>query len=274
MSTITFKHGALIRSGPKLVNGGKWDSMLDDSNRDAHTNAILTIYIDIHFVKISPASGNKGTYGDADSKPRKIQNWKKGEFATFKKRLLSQAEHFWNGTFWLKTPANYSGLDWPEDKPTHRCNLCCRVKLRAVDAASEAHYTIAVVRAEDGEHFRSHSRLYSQRDIEAKQLIPHSTAKFWTHYHEVGHLIGLGHVNHRDVHTAGLNDPAAYGVGGTEVQQTDVMGMGAKKHAWHAGPWQTAAGLLTETKASDWVVHMKHHGHHITPARLVHTPKK
>ena len=77
MADVTFKFGSLIRTGPKLVNGGKWNADLVDWRRNAHTNADLTIYIRVHFAKIDPA-GATGRYGDSDDLPghpskRKIQ---------------------------------------------------------------------------------------------------------------------------------------------------------------------------------------------------------
>jgi len=271
MTTIDFKYGSLIRTGPKLVDGGKWDAELNEDVRDTRTNADLTIMISVYFMQINPAGGKKtGLYGDTDDTPakpskRKIQTWNHGEFDQFKRRLLRQAQDYWSGKFWLQTPADYRGLDFPESRATHRCNLYCRLELTDAPDANSAHYTIAVVRAADGENFRSNSRLYSQHDIQAENLIPHSTTKFWTHFHEVGHLLGLGHVNHRDLYQSdGLNLPAAYGVGGTLAQQQDVMGMGSVRHPWHADPWQQAAATFTDTKKSAWQVHTIH----ILPAPL------
>lgn len=274
MTMINFRHGSLIRGGPKLTNGGKWDAMLDDDVCNAYTNAELTIYIRVHFQQINPARGNTGVYGDADDKPnhpskRPIKAWQPGEFETFKRNLLEQAQRFWSGIFWLKTPSSYKGLDWPESKPTHRCHVFCQVELSEARTPGDAHYTIAVVRIPDDETFRSHSRLYTQRDIEAETLIPHSTTKFWTHYHEVGHLLGLGHIGYHGHHNLHHNNQArAYGVTLREMQ--DVMGKGSVRHSWHALPWQEAVAALTDTSKHQWSVHMKHHGHHITPTPLGH----
>ena len=280
-NVIDFKFGTLIRTGPKLVNGGKWDAELDESVRSSSVNADLTIFIKIYFQQIDPPKGAKtGLHGDADtgqidkttlkSKTQKtIVPWKPGEFQLFTRRLTQQAQRFWSGVFWLKTPQTYKGLDWPDGKPTHRPNIYCKLDLQHASSPADAHYTIAVVRVPDSEDFRSHSRLYSQKDIQSEQMIPHSTAKFYTHFHEVGHLLGLGHVGHggkTDLH--GDNSHTAYGV--TQREMMDVMGRGTVVHHWHALPWQEAAAAFTNTRREDWGVHMRHnicpvplgHGHH------------
>src|SRR4051812_33058564 len=103
-STIDFKFGSLIRTGPKLVNGGKWDAELDESVRSHSVNADLTIFIKIYFQQIDPAKGAKtGMHDDADTgeidktthkpKPRKtIVPWKPGEFRRFTTQLTLQAQ--------------------------------------------------------------------------------------------------------------------------------------------------------------------------------------
>jgi hypothetical protein len=139
-----------------------------------------------YFFKIQPTSAT-GAYGDADDTParpskRKIQKWSPGEFEHYTRNLVAGAQRFWNGVFWLKTPRSYNGLNYPDTCPTRRCNLYCRFILEQAAREIDSHYTIAVVRAQDGENFRSHSRLYSQNDIKSERLIPHSTTKFWTHF--------------------------------------------------------------------------------------------
>lgn len=268
MTDINFKYGSLIRTGPKLKNGGKWDATLDEFVRNSHMNADLTIFIRVYFAKINPTAGRAGLYGDTDDQPahpskRKIQRWAPGEFEHYTRQLLASAQRFWNGVFWLKTPSRYNGLDWPDSKPTHHCNIYCRLELEQAYKEGDSHYTIATVRVQDGEQFRSNSRLYSQLDIRSESLIPHSTVKFWTHFHEVGHLLGLGHIGwagHHNLHAN--NNPQAYGV--TLQDKTDVMGMGSIRHHWHALPWQEAAADFTGISKNDWGVHT----HHILPSPL------
>ena len=135
MGTVDLKFGTLIRTGPNLAYGGKWDADLVDWKIDAFTNAYLTIFIRIFFAKIDPA-GKTGTYGDTDdtaAKPSKkpIQKWKPGEFEWYVRNLTSSAQAFWDGQFWLKTPKTYDGLNYiARGRPANRCNIYCKLDLK------------------------------------------------------------------------------------------------------------------------------------------------
>lgn len=265
MADVEFKFGALFRGGPKQAAGGKWDATLDEYVRNKTTNADLTIFIRVSFVKVDPPAGKRtAQYPDANADLRTIQPWATREFERFSSHAIDGAQRYWNGVFWLKTPANYSDLNWPDDKPTHRCNLYCRFKLQA-SSPQEAHYRIPVVRVQDGQpYFRAHSLLYTQRVIRGIPMIPGVNSKtFWTHLHEVGHLLGLGHVGHGAKHAVPTDgSDAAYGV--TLQEMRDVMGRGWVRHLWHAQPWQQAAESFTGVAAKDWKAHM----HHMAPVTL------
>lgn len=203
---IKFKYGTLMREerhiAEKMDYTAKWAATLDESVRNNYTNANLTILIRIYLAKFSwdPAPGDLSIleFADSDKNLRKVQPWAPNEFETFAWRLVHSAQRFWTGKFWLETPHNCNGLDWPDAKPTHRCNIYCKFSLARGFSEGDAHYTIPVARLWDGEksYFRSNALLFSSRDTQKRPIpdLPKSSVKFWAHIHEVGHLIGLGHV--------------------------------------------------------------------------------
>jgi hypothetical protein len=269
MADLNFKFGALILGGPKQVAGGKWDATLDEFKRSRTTNADLTIFIRVRYIRVNPSPGKlTEQYPDSDKKPITIQPWAHGEFEQFSAHAIIGAQRFWDGVFWLRTPATYQDLNWPDETPTHRCNLHCRFKLQRVNNIQAAHYSIPVVRVQDGQpYFRANSLLYSQRVIRGLPMIPGVHGKtFWTHLHEVGHLLGLGHVGHGGHHAIPTDrSHSAYGV--TQQEMRDVMGRGRIRHLWHAQPWQKAAESFTGVHETHWEVHMRH----IAPVPLQHS---
>lgn len=259
-----FDHGEVIRGG-KNFRRGKWHASLDDSFCDSRTNASLTIYLSIYFQKIDPPGGAAtSTHKDSNRQDKTIQKWKAGEFEQYRFDLVQSAQEFWDGRFWLQTPRSYDKLNFPKGAPTHRCNLHCRFVLSCVDALKDADYSVAVVRVVDDQDFRSKSTLFSQKDLNSEQLIPNSTTKFWTHYHEIGHLIGLEHVNAHGKGIRSPNEDRAYGV--TGHQKRSVMGKGSVRRPTHALPWRQAAADITMTNYHDWDVSMNE----IHPERLHH----
>ena len=250
MSTVNFEHGTLIHGRQNQM--GSFDADIRAEGRNRTTNADLTLNVRIHFQQINPTAASN-TYNDADGTAVPIRAGRPGEFTRWSWRFLSECQRKWNGKFWLQTPAACNSFNWPQQNPTHRCNLYCRFEIEAQSSSNGAHAVIPVVRVNGNHFFRSHMLLYSNRDLRPERLTRGST--FFTHVHEIGHLIGLDHPGTGLPACSTGSEPACYaGAGGDD---RGVMGRGSHIYVRHAQPWQRAAALLTGTRQADWTASLR-----------------
>lgn len=250
MSIVTFEHGSLIHGRQNDMGTFDADVNADVCNRS--TNANLTLYIRIHFQKINPTAASN-TYNDSDNTPVPIRAWRVQEWEHWKRRFLTDCRRKWSGKFWLKTPTTYSSLNWPQTNSTHRCNLYCRFEISEQATEQGSHAVIPVVRV-DGRHaFRSEMLLYSNRDIRSERLTHGSL--FFTHVHEIGHLIGLEHPGDTLAGCINGGERACYA--SSDGDDRGVMGRGSRLYERHAQPWKKAASILTSTSEADWEVSLR-----------------
>jgi len=216
----------------------------------------------VGFRQINPdagaAAGRFFESGVPTNQSRKIIRWEPNEWADWKENFASVVNRFWDGKFWLindcRSFAFHSG------GTTYYPNVLCRLKFVANEAgAGRNHYTIGVVRLDSTESFfRSTSPLFSNKDTtiglysskdtnrvlkgrtKSGQLIFQCTA-----VHEVGHLLGLSHVDFGkpDCPLSGdrnLNE--CYGV--DDEDRRSVMGAGMELLPQYASryaySWRTA----------------------------------
>ena len=123
-------------------------------------------------------------------------------------------------------------------------NVWCRFNLQGQDApAAGLHHTIDVVRLHPDESwFGSHSTLYDSQDtslVLKKMTSTHKRVMQRAHVHEVGHLLGLSHVDVGKPHclaSGDTNASACYGV--ADQDMVSVMGAGMQLRLEHAYPWR------------------------------------
>jgi hypothetical protein len=250
MGIVNFEHGTLIHGQQNAF--GTFDADIDETVCDSTTNANLTLFLRIHFVRVDPTATST-TYSDADGTAVPIRAWTDGVWRRWKQRFISGVQSKWNGKFWLRTPATYSRLNWPESSPTHRCNLYCRMRVSEQSDSKGAHAVIPAVRVNGNHFFRSHMLLYSDRDLRAERLTRNSV--FYTHLHEIGHLIGLDHPGDSLPACTTGGESACYAA--ADGDDRGIMGRGSRIYSRHAKPWQKAASMLTSTSENQWTVSMR-----------------
>jgi hypothetical protein len=144
----------------------------------------------------------------------------------------------------------YARLNWPEKNPIYRCNLYCRFEISEQSSPDGAHAVIPVVHVDGNRFFRSHMLLYDNNDLGAQRRTRGS--KFFTHVHEIGHLIGLQHPGHGRAGCTTGGEAACYASADGDTR--GVMGMGSDIRAEHAQPWTRAASILTGIDQANWTV--------------------
>lgn len=226
----------------------KFKAELNTDSCDPYTNAELTLTLRLGFRQVNPAGGAPdGTYhdyGDAAEPTRRIVQWSSGAWNLWKKNFVDTATRFWDGKFWLAN--NFQLYEFEKNGIKYYPNIWCRLKI--VDrpiALGNHHHVIDVVRLHGMENwFGSHSTLYDNRDTKLIQkgtdTKGHAIMQR-AHVHEVGHLLGLQHVDVGKTHCPpgpGTNASACYGI--KDVDKYSVMGQGMALRRVQAMPWRKA----------------------------------
>jgi hypothetical protein len=244
---------------------------LDTDVCNPHNNADLTITLRVGFRQINPAGaaaeGTYNDYGKATGTARKTIKWTPPAWALWKTNFVISAQNYWHGKFWLVN--NFPVYEFERAGKKYRPNIWCRFKLIGEDAGiGPDDHVIDVVRLHRSETwFGSHSTLYDSLDTKMVQKGTDSAGKAImqrAHVHEIGHLLGMAHVDVGKAHCppgSDTNAAACYGV--TDTDSNSVMGQGMQLRASQANPWRKAimqlSGKGSESVATDWGAKLVRH---------------
>jgi hypothetical protein len=248
------------------IPGDDYDSKLEIPAAFRPMNCDLTITL-----RVTMWFEDHPTFKGQGRRPQ-TRPWTGQEMNAFKVNFQHDVQRFWDKRFWLVPPSDFSALDLPLDRPTHRPNIRCRFRLEVVDTPSQVralgktekwHAEVRVFQIQDEEagDWRSYERDHEDRDkggpynklrLTGADALPREMEDDRIQVvaaHEVGHLLTLDHP------VCPGNETRCYGE--TDQEKDEIMGLGNAVTPRMAKPWIDRIWQHTKTLPGKWRVMMR-----------------
>ncbi len=238
-----------------------FDSVIDyqDLTLQIH-DYVLTLRLRVWLKQMNPPPGNATFQAhDSDGNTAAAKRWDAVEWESFRKEFKRQCQGAWNNAFVLIPPASYKGFVDPSGM---RRNVRCFLQVDFQDEGGTGIHTIESYKLASG-HLRANSGMLTSEDVNPSRnttdfLKPieyrkvngkmqitggnpgGQTYSFQQHTfpHEVGHLLGLGHIanDSASCKKSGPNSDGCYGLYLEDA--INIMGKGDALDLRNAEPWK------------------------------------
>jgi hypothetical protein len=243
----------------------KYDCKLSKSP-DSENASTLTIILRITFMMLNPAEKVR-KIKDHSGREFNILPWADADFRHYVAEFKESVETTWNDKIFILVPdpndptialpkADYDAFQHRDKRIRERYPPFIRCALEIVPMKEEtgSHASFYIVRLPPGSPVfgsythqktktgRDHNLLTNQ-DVEIRKREDEDDLYYQTASHEVGHMLGLHHINRQAAACLDGNEEICYGA--TPYQARDIMGKGMGVDADSAGPWLDCIGELT-----------------------------
>lgn len=217
----------------------------------------LMLILRIFLRPLNPPSGKNFYYAsDWNDTPWPALRWNHAAWQHFQQEYVRQVYATWDTAFVLTPPADYSEFTYLKE----RRKILCRIRIDLWGDDKHVHGVIDVVRLATPQHnyFRSSTWTYSSKDLAARRIHDRKEGVSYLHRtisHEVGHLLGLNHINEYSDACQNASTPESSPCYGSNLAQSmNVMGRGSELDFSNADPWLKRITEHTYTRRSDWKV--------------------
>ncbi len=227
--------------------------------RDASHRVNATLYLKVRFWAV-PSDPDTVFSDPNDQPPQNLSDalpWREapaGRLARFRERFAEFVSREWSDRFWLVPDGPWAGSRRMGDAVLTP-NIACRLQLEFTERREDAHAWIRIFNVREWPEGVPRHRVRSHMATPRTTVGIYRSYSLWrgalttgdhllgghTALHEVGHYLGLDHVNHAEAQRRGLRpqhgaryDAVSYGRG---QQRGDLMGQGLRWDDWHAYPW-------------------------------------